>query len=110
MNIEQAQQWITGEEIGRENRRLIEAGVPDDAPEFQELIARIVARDDFLYEKYGKSDLDTHYGQWVAISLDGRVIIRKTAGEVTRAACAAFGEGNYSKRKLTDFPGHELFP
>jgi hypothetical protein len=31
MNIEQEHHWITGEEIGRENRRLIEAGIPDDA-------------------------------------------------------------------------------
>ena len=54
MSIEQEQQWITGEEIGRENRRLIEAGVPDDAPEFQALLDRIAARDDYLYERYGQ--------------------------------------------------------
>src|SRR6266851_5309468 len=64
MNIEQEQQWITGEEMGCENRRLIEAGVPDDAPEFQELIARVAARDNDLYERYGKSYLDTHPGKW----------------------------------------------
>jgi len=109
INIEQAHQWITGEEIGRENRRLIEAGVPDDAPEFQELISRIRVRDDYLYERYGKRYLDTHRGQWIAIALDGQVIIRHTAGEVTWAASEAFGEGYYSKRKLADFPGHELF-
>jgi hypothetical protein len=109
MNIEQEQRWITGEEIGRENRRLIKAGVPDDAPEFQELIARITTRDNYLYERYGKGYLETHHGQWIAISLDGQVIIRNTAGEVTWAAREAFGEGNYTKRKLAEFPGHELF-
>ena len=109
MKIEQEQQWITGEEIGRENRRLIEAGTPDDAPEFQELIARIAARDNYLYECYGQRYLDTHRGKWIAISLDGQVIIRDTAGEVTWAASEAFGEGNYAKRKLAAFPGHELF-
>jgi hypothetical protein len=109
MDIEQEQRWITGEEIGRENRRLIEAGIPDSAPEFQELLARIVARDNHLYERYGKSYLDTDPGKWIAISLDGRVIIRNTAGEVTWAADEAFGEGNYAKRKLAEFPGHELF-
>ena len=109
MSIEQEQQWITGEEIGRENQRLIEAGTPDDVPEFQELIARIISRDNYLYERYGKSYLDTHHGQWIAISLVGQVIIRNTAGEVTWAASEAFGEGNYAKRKLAEFPGHELF-
>ena len=38
----------------------------------------------------------------------GQVIIRETAGEVTWAASEAFGDGHYSKRKLADFPGHEL--
>ena len=71
INVKQEQQWITGEEIGRENRRLIEAGVPDDAPEFQALIARIAARDNDLYERYGKSYLDTHPGEWIAISREG---------------------------------------
>lgn len=108
MKIEQEQRWITGEEIGRENQRLIEAGVPDDAPEFQELIARVTTRDNFLFERYGKSHLDTDRRKWIAISLDGQVIIGDTAGEVTWAASDAFGEGNYAKRKLAEFPGHEL--
>src|SRR4051812_28818990 len=109
MSIEQEQRWMTGEEIGRENRRLIEAGVPDDAPEFQEFIARIVARDDYLYERYGKQYLTTHPRQWVAFSLDGEVILRKTAGEVMRAASDAFGDGNYAVRRLAEFPGLQLF-
>jgi hypothetical protein len=109
MDIEQQQQWSTGEEIGRENRRLIDAGIPDDAPEFRELFARIAARDHALYERYGKSYLDTHRGKWIAISLDGQVIIRDTASEVTWAAGEAFGDGNYAKRKLAEFPGHVLF-
>jgi hypothetical protein len=109
MSIEHEQQWITGEEIGRENRRLIEARIPDDVPEFQELISRIVARDNYLYERYGNPRRSTHPGKWMAISLDGQVIIRNTASEVTWAASETFGEGNYAKRKLAEFPGHELF-
>jgi hypothetical protein len=108
MGIEQEHQWITGEEFGRENRRLIDAGVPDDAPEFQELFARIRARDNHLYERYGRDHLATHQGKWIAISLEGQVIIRDTAGEVTWAASEAFGDGNYAKRKLAEFPGHQL--
>src|SRR5262245_411181 len=108
MSIEQEHTWITGKEIGRENRRLIEAGIPDDAPEFQDLIREIVARDDYLYERFGKQYLDSHYGKWIAISLDGQVIIREAAGEVTWTADRTFGDGNYSKRKLAEFPGHEV--
>jgi hypothetical protein len=109
MSIEQEQRWITGEEIACESRRLIDAGLSDDAPEFQELIARVVARDDFLYERYGKEYLNTHPGKWIAISLDGQILIRDTAGELTWDASDVFGDGNYSKRKLAEFPGHELF-
>jgi hypothetical protein len=109
MSVEQEQPWITGEEIGRERRRLIEAGVPDDAPEFQALIDRVFARDDYLYERYGKQYLETHPGKWIAIALDGQVIIRDTAGEVSWAASEAFGAGNYSKRKLAEFTGHDLY-
>ena len=72
-------------------------------------VARVAARDNYLYERYGKIHLDTHHGKWIAISLDGQIIIRNTAGEVTWAASEAFGEGNYAKRKLAEFPGHELF-
>lgn len=109
MSIEQEQQWITGEEIGRENRRLIDAGVPDDAPEFRALIDRIVARDTYLYERYGREYLDRHPGKWIAIALDGQVVIRDTTSELSWAASEAFGEGNYAKRKLAEFPGHKLF-
>src|SRR5438445_5502723 len=109
MSVESKQEWITGEEFGRERRRLIQAGVPDDAPEFQELIARVVARDDYLFERYGKPYLETHYGKWIAISLDGQVIIKDTAGELAWAAREAFGGGNAAIRKLAEFPGHRFY-
>jgi hypothetical protein len=63
----------------------------------------------FPNRSYGKQYLDTHPGKWIAISLDGQVIIRNTAGEVMWAASDAFGEANYSVRKLAAFPGLELF-
>jgi len=108
MSIQQEQEWITGEEFHRENRRLIEQGVPDEAPEFQELFRRIQARDDYLFERYGKPYLDTHYRKWIAISLSGEVLIRDTSGEAAWSAAEAFGNGNYSLRKLAEFPGYEL--
>ncbi len=108
MSLDQKQNWITGEEAGKENRRLIEAGVPDDAPEFQDLFKRIQERDDYLYETYGKQYLESHYGKWIAIAVDGRVIIKDTASELGWAARQEFGAGNFSKRKLAEFPGYEF--
>ncbi len=109
MSVKQQYKWITGEEYGQERRRLIENGVPDDAPELRELEARVNARDDFLYEKHGKKYLDKHYGKWIAVSLAGQVIIRDTASELSWAAREAFGGGNFSFRKLAEFPGHRRF-
>lgn len=108
MSIEQEQQWITGEEFGRERRRLIEAGVPDDAPEFQALVDRVLVRDDYLYETYGKRYLASHPGKWIAISLGGEVVLRDTVSDVVWAAREKFGGGNASIRKLAPFPGREL--
>jgi hypothetical protein len=108
MSIEQEQRWITGEEYGRERRRLIQEGVPDDALEFQELRARVRARDEHLYERYGKRYLESHYGKWIAISPEGQVIIRDTASETGVAAVEAFGSGNFAIRKLAELSGHEL--
>jgi hypothetical protein len=109
MSIEQEQRWMTGEEIGRENRRLIDAGVPDEAPEFQAFFDRIRARDDFLYEKFGKQYLDTHPNKWIAISLDGEVIIRDTASATIHEATDRFGAGNFAMRRLAEFPGHVFY-
>ena len=109
MSIEQQQEWITGEEFARENRRLIDAGVPDDAPEFQALFARARARDDYLYEWYGKQHMADHYGKWIAISPEGEVIIKDTAGQVLAEARDRFGPGAAAVRKLAEFPGHQFY-
>ena len=108
MSIEQEEQWITGEEFGRERRRLIEAGVPDDAPEFQALRRRKAARDEELFELYGKPYLDSHHGQWISISTDGQVLVKPTAGELIWAARETFGPANFASRRLSEFPGHDL--
>jgi hypothetical protein len=107
MSVEQEQHWITGEEFARENRRLIEAGVPDEAAEFQALFTRVRERDDALFERYGKPLLQSHYGKWAAISPAGGVIIRDTAGEAVWAGAETFGEGEFALRRLADFPGFE---
>ena len=108
MSVEQEQEWITGEELRLERRRLIEAGVLDEAPEFQELWHRVDARDDYLFERYGKPFMETHHGKWIAISLDGRTVIGDTASGLGRPAREAFGGGNFAMRKLAEFPGHQM--
>lgn len=109
MSVEQEQQWITGEEFGREWRRLADASLPHDAPQFQALLARKQARDDYLYERYGKPLRAAHEGKWIAISTDGEVIIRDTAGEVLQASRDRFGPGNAAIRRLADVPGHVFY-
>lgn len=108
MSVDQDQQWITGEEFGRERRRLIQEGIPDEAAEFQALYDRVQARDDYLYERYGKPHLESHHGQWIAISMSGDVIIRNTASETIWAGAEKFGEGNFALRRLAEFPGHRM--
>ena len=109
MSLDQKQNWITGEEYGRERRRLLQSGASDDSPEMRELDARVDARDDYLYEQYGKPYMKTHYGKWIAIAADGRVIIRDTASELGSVARQEFGPGNFSKRKLNETGGHRVF-
>ena len=108
MSLEQEKRWITGAEFGEERRRLLEGNVPDDDPRFQELYRRVDERDDYLFERYGRPYIESHPGKWIAISLEGEVIIRDTAGELSWAAREKFGGGNFSKRKLADFPGHQI--
>jgi hypothetical protein len=108
MSVEQHPRWLTGTEIGEERRRLLQAGVPSTAPEFERLWEQVDERDDWLFERYGKPLLASHPGKWVAIGMDGQVIIRETASEVGAAAVEAFGRGNYCKRRLADPPGHKL--
>ena len=102
------QKWITGEEYGRMRRELIERGVADEDPEFLDLRRRVHERDESLWERYGKAYMDSDPGKWIAIALDGRVIIRDTASQTIWAAGEAFGDGNFAMRKLAAFPGHRF--
>src|SRR5262249_53928335 len=100
---------ITGKEYNDERLKLIRAGVPNNAPEFKALNAKIRERNEYLYETYGKQYYDSDYGKWIAISIDGQVIIRDTASEAGYEADEAFGPGNYAKRKLNEIGGHRVF-
>ena len=108
MSIEREQQWITSEEFGRERRRLIEAGVPDDAPEFKALYERMRERNEHFFELYGRPYLATHPNKWIAIAFDGRALIRERSVDALRDGQKQFGHGNFFTRKLNDFGGHLL--
>jgi hypothetical protein len=101
--------WITGEEFARENRRLIDAGIPDESVEFQRLFARLSERDEQLFDQHGRSYLGTHPEQWIAISLNGEVIVRERLVDLLRESNRRFGAGNAAIRKLSNEPGYASY-
>lgn len=101
--------WITGEEFALENRRLIEAGIADDAADFQRLFSRLVERDEALFERHGRAYLTTHPDQWIAISLQGEVIVCKRLVELLRESNRRFGAGNAAIRRLSLEPGYASY-
>ncbi len=109
MSVREHVQWITGSEYGEARRRLISAGLPDDAPEFHELRRRVAERNDYLLERFGRPLAREHPGKWVAISMDGEVIMGDRQVEVLKLANERFGPGNASIRRLGPVPGQEVF-
>src|SRR5438132_2765016 len=99
MSVKERAPFITGAEFGEERRRLVAAGYKDDSPELKRLWNRVRERDEFLWLRYGRPLMDSHLGQWVAISPEGNTVIRATAGEAMWEATRTFGEGNYCIRK-----------
>jgi hypothetical protein len=108
MSIEQDKHWITGEEFGCERWRLIQAGVHDDAPEFEELYRGVRERDDYPFERYGKPYMTADPGKWVAISLDGQVLFREHDWQASADGRQTFGGGNYCVRRLAEEQGYRL--
>ena len=49
---------------------------------------------DLLYEQYGKPLEAEHWGEYVAIARDGRVVLAPTLLEVMQQATAALGPGS----------------
>ena len=64
----------------------------------------VVQRDDQLYELYGEPLEATHWGQFVAISLQGEIIIGPNDLEVLQQALARFGRGNFAFRRIGGWP------
>ena len=57
-----------------------------------------------LYNLYAKHLEPEHNGQFVAISLDGELIVGKRDGEVLARAVDTFGRGNFAMARV----GHEV--
>jgi hypothetical protein len=49
-----------------------------------------------LYQQYGKTLEPTHYGEYVAIASDGRMLVGPDDIEIVRQAIADFGSGNFA--------------
>ena len=50
---------------------------------------------DSLYEQYGKPLEESHSGEYVAISADGKTIIGQSVSEVMEEAKQQLGTGNF---------------
>ncbi len=53
-----------------------------------------------LYERYAKYLETEHYGEFVAISREGKVIVGRDDIEVLKIALKDFGKGNFAFRRV----------
>ena len=72
--------------------------------EEQEWIDDQLAEERRLYDLYAKHLEPEHNGKFVAISLDGKVIVGKRDGEVLKRAVDMFGRGRFAMARV----GHEV--
>ena len=61
---------------------------------------KILRRDDALYEKYARHLEATHKGEFVAIGLNGELIVREDMDEAGLAAIERFGRRNFAFRRI----------
>jgi hypothetical protein len=54
-----------------------------------------LAEMDRLYDQYGQPFEDTHWGQFIVITMNGETVTCTTAAEAMERRIAAFGRGNY---------------
>lgn len=106
MSATETRQWITGEEFNQERRRLIAAGHTHESPEYQALLRKVEERNRHLFDDYGKQLIDRHPGKWVAISLEGDVIVADRDVEAMRLGAERFGRGNFCLARLSSPPGN----
>ena len=56
-----------------------------------------------LYEQYGKALEKDHTGEFVAISLEGEIILDRKMGKLLKRAVETFGQDNFAMARV----GHE---
>ena len=69
----------------------------------REWMARKLEEQRWLYEKYGKRLEAEHTGEFVAIGLDGEVLLNRRLGELLKQAIDTFGPDNFALARV----GHE---
>ena len=67
-----------------------------------EWVSRKLEEQRRLYEKYGKPLEKKHRGEYVAISLEGEIILDKRLGEVLVRAVETFGQDNFALVRIGD--------
>ena len=75
----------------------------------REWIERKLAEQRRLYEKYGKQLEPDHTGEFVAISLDGEIILGDRLGELLKRAIDTFGRDNFALVRVGDDMYEEYF-
>ncbi len=68
--------------------------------EFQDELKRRALNDDILYEKFAKHLEAQHNGEFVAISLEGVVMVSHDDIELLQRALKEFRSGNFAFRRI----------
>lgn len=108
MPVKEKTRWITGEEFGEERRRLLLAGFRDDSPEMQRLWKLVEERNEYLWKRYAEPLIDSHRGEWAAVSMDGEIIFAETGSEVQATARDKFGPASFVYGRMAEFRGRKL--
>ena len=69
----------------------------------QEWLERKLEEQHQLYEKYGKPLESEHKGDFVAISLDGEILLDQKLGDLLKRAIDTFGADNFAIARV----GHD---
>lgn len=71
-------------------------------------VEQALARNQRLYEQYGKPLEQEHTGKFVAIGSDGRTILEEDDGQVLKQAIEIFGRGNFGFFRVGHRAVHSL--
>ena len=69
----------------------------------EDWIERKLSEQRRLYEQYGEALEKDHTGEFVAISLEGEIILDRKMGKLLKRAVETFGQDNFAMARV----GHE---